>query len=208
MDQQREIWEERYGRVGSKLKLNYEPWLELWEDRFARKGFSALDLGCGAGFDSEWLFRRGADVLGVDLSAEAVALAAKRVPSGAFKQVDLREGLDLARKMVDVVVSNLALHYFDREDTLRIFREIRSVQRDGGELYFRVNANHDANYGAIGNNESWDLVDVKGISKQFFTEAKIQEALAGLYKIESIELKTTDRFGKTKALYEVLAIAV
>jgi SAM-dependent methyltransferase len=54
-------------------------------EELPRQGFDrglVIDLGCGGGILAEQLSARGFDVLGIDISAAAIALARKRVPSG------------------------------------------------------------------------------------------------------------------------------
>jgi SAM-dependent methyltransferase len=48
-----------------------------------------IDLGCGSGILSERVAAAGYDVLGIDLSADLLALARKRVPGGRFVQGSL-----------------------------------------------------------------------------------------------------------------------
>ncbi len=49
-------------------------------------GKRLLDIGCGAGALARSLSERGADVVGVDPNAEALALARKAVPAGTFQR--------------------------------------------------------------------------------------------------------------------------
>jgi len=50
-----------------------------------------LDLGCGAGYESARLARAGAEVLGVDYSAESIRIARERCPECRFELLDFRE---------------------------------------------------------------------------------------------------------------------
>lgn len=54
-------------------------------------GARVLDLGCGTGIDSEWLWRTGRDVVGLDASAEMVGLAKERVPGAHFEQSEITQ---------------------------------------------------------------------------------------------------------------------
>jgi len=84
------------------------------------KGRRVLDAACGAGFGSGILSRGGADsVLGVDLSAEAVALARERYGSAAvrFRTGDC-EALESLGEKFDVVVSFETLEHLKNPERL------------------------------------------------------------------------------------------
>jgi len=50
-----------------------------------------IDLGCGDGRDTEYLRRKGVDVVGIDLSKEMIKLARKKYPECAFLHSDMRD---------------------------------------------------------------------------------------------------------------------
>ncbi len=50
-----------------------------------------VDLGCGDGRDTAFLKKKGADVVGIDLSAEMVDLARRKHREDAFFQEDMRD---------------------------------------------------------------------------------------------------------------------
>ncbi|WP_267639593.1 class I SAM-dependent methyltransferase [Haloarchaeobius amylolyticus] len=98
------------------------------------EGARVLDAGCGVGDHVEWFTDRGATVVGVDVSEEAVAVARERQGDRAtFRQADLTEPLEFADDGVfDVVVSNLVLdHIADLEP---VFAEFERVLADDGTL--------------------------------------------------------------------------
>jgi malonyl-CoA O-methyltransferase len=111
-----------------------------------------LDAGCGAGADLALLHKDypGAQIIGLDASAAAVQAA--RAPAKALSSlnqllnrllpgkagVDLVCGdfgdLPLAPNSIDLVWSNLALHWHPQPD--RVFAEWRRVLRQNGLLMF------------------------------------------------------------------------
>ncbi len=101
------------------------------ESVFPRTG-RALDLACGQGRTAVWLARRGMDVLGVDVSAVAIAQArdlALRCGVGArtrFDVADLDDGLPPGPP-ADVIVCH---RFRDR----RLDRPIRARLAPGGLL--------------------------------------------------------------------------
>src|SRR5690606_13491687 len=54
-------------------------------------GMDAIELGCGTGYVSGWMARRGARVVGVDISAEQLRTA-RRLAEQHRVEVDLRRG--------------------------------------------------------------------------------------------------------------------
>jgi len=91
-----------------------------------------LDLGCGTGWTSSFLARSGYDVVGVDLSPEAVdtARAAFPLPSLAFAIHDFDEPLPQSFGLFDAVVFFDTLHH--AEDERRPLRAAYLALRDGG----------------------------------------------------------------------------
>jgi SAM-dependent methyltransferase len=90
---------------------------------------TAVDAGCGTGRLTARLVERGHDVVGVDGSAEMLALARERVPEATFVHGDLRH-LPVADGVADVVVSGLALTHVP--DLGAAFAELARVLRPGG----------------------------------------------------------------------------
>jgi 2-polyprenyl-6-hydroxyphenyl methylase/3-demethylubiquinone-9 3-methyltransferase len=100
-------------------------------------GLNVLDLGCGGGFMSDALAQRGARVIGVDPSAEAIK-AARHHPKVRDFNIDYRIGvgerLDLESNSVDVVVCvDVLEHVTSVPNTLD---EIARVLRPGGKFVF------------------------------------------------------------------------
>jgi 2-polyprenyl-3-methyl-5-hydroxy-6-metoxy-1,4-benzoquinol methylase len=69
------------------------------------KGLSILDLGCGTGRNSRFLANRGASVMGIDFSANAIEIA-RRQSSGANPNYRVQSIFELAEPPVfDAVIS-------------------------------------------------------------------------------------------------------
>lgn len=96
-------------------------------------GTRALELGCGAGEYTIGLAASGADVTGVDLSAELVGVARERVPSARFIVSDAESLAGVDDATMDCVVGNAALHHFDLGAALA---SIRRVLKPGGCMGF------------------------------------------------------------------------
>lgn len=116
----------------------------------ALDGCVVLDLGCGSGRDcyllSQLVGEHG-DVIGVDMTAEQLAVARRhlgwhmdrfgyRRPNVRFAEgfiEDLRTA-GIADDSVDVVISNCVINL--SPDKTRVFAEMLRVLKPGGEFYF------------------------------------------------------------------------
>lgn len=100
------------------------------------QGASVLDAGCGPGLYAEELLRRGADLVGVDVTPEMVDRARERVGDRAtFHVADLSQPLAFAAdEAFDGIVSPLVLDYIDDWDA--VFSEFSRVLKPGGWLVY------------------------------------------------------------------------
>ncbi len=103
-----------------------------------RPGLTCVDLGCGGGRLALELARRGATVVGVDVSAAMVdrmlTLAREEGLTTVTGVVSPIEELRLDPESVDVVVSNYALHHLLDPDKARVVRAAYGWLRPGGQF--------------------------------------------------------------------------
>jgi len=96
-------------------------------------GLDTLDIACGEGYGTNLLAAHAASVVGVDVSADAVAHAAHK-----YKRSGLRflhgsaTAIPLADASVDLVVSFETLEHLHEQDEM--MGEIRRVLRPSGQL--------------------------------------------------------------------------
>ncbi|WP_020620796.1 class I SAM-dependent methyltransferase [Paenibacillus daejeonensis] len=98
---------------------------------------AVLDAGCAAGWYTEQILTRGAQVTAIDLSPNMTAACKRRV--GDRAQVftcDLAGPLPFEEDAFDLIVSSLTLHYVDDWDLA--LQEFRRVLKPGGCLLFSV----------------------------------------------------------------------
>ena len=100
-------------------------------------GLRVLDLGCGGGFMTEAIADQGAEVIGVDPAAAAIA-AARRHADERRRRIEYRigraEDVPLPDRSVDRVVCVDVLEHVD--DLARSCREMARVLKPGGLLLF------------------------------------------------------------------------
>jgi SAM-dependent methyltransferase len=119
--------------------LDHESWIRYCYECLGNvSGKQVLDYGCGAGFSTVVLARRGAWVSAFDLSPEQVALAGRRadangVGDSVTLEVMAAEQLRYADSSFDVVHGNAVLHHVD----LSLARlELKRVMKPGAVAVF------------------------------------------------------------------------
>ena len=102
-------------------------------------GLRVLDFGCGSGENTLLLARRGARVVGVDISESLIAVARKRLEvnglAGAARFiVASAHDLPLEPESIDLVLGIAILHHLDLDASAR---EIHRVLKSGGRAIFK-----------------------------------------------------------------------
>lgn len=99
-----------------------------------RPGARVLDAGSGTGNLAVALRRRGARVVGLDLSSVALGLHRAKDRSAGLVRASLEEPLPFADRAFDRVACLSVLFALSREGTRRALREFRRALRPGGRL--------------------------------------------------------------------------
>lgn len=116
---------------------------KLWSGTYgsllpADRSATILDVACGTGSVVNWLRMLGySDVRGFDIDQEQVDIA-RALGIDGVSQGDLREVLDGADQVADVVIMRDVLEHLDREDGLRVVRQVFTALRPGGRLILQV----------------------------------------------------------------------
>src|SRR5213078_664310 len=97
------------------------------------KEMSILDVGCGPGYVSAAAAERGAKPIGLDFSAEMIAIAKKMFPRIDFRRGDA-QNLPFANASFDRVVANFALLHLANPE--RAIAEAARVLKPGGRFGF------------------------------------------------------------------------
>lgn len=90
--------------------------------RFSWKSKTVLDVGCGSGYFSYSIAKKGAKVLGIDFSDEAIVIAKNQYSHKnlEFKTIDVKK----IKEKFDVIVSNGTLEHMDEPlKTLKLFKK-------------------------------------------------------------------------------------
>jgi SAM-dependent methyltransferase len=136
-EEDRVRWDAAYSSDGDSevLEPRAPSLFARYEHLFPTEGF-ALDLACGTGSTSVWLASRGLEVVGVDISSEALYRARRLAADNdvsdrcTFVLSDLDDGLP-SSPPADVIVCNM---FRDQ----RLYRPIVERLKSGGLLAIAV----------------------------------------------------------------------
>lgn len=124
-----------YAEQASAYTTRGEKAQRLQLDRFLARlapGASVLELGCGAGQDSEYMLARGFDVTPTDGTPEIAGAAAVRL--GRPVEVLLFEAIE-AREVYDGVWANACLLHVPRRELASIIGRVHRALRPGGVFH-------------------------------------------------------------------------
>jgi SAM-dependent methyltransferase len=140
-------WAEEFVPPGEASWASDDPYWGTWKVPEAElgvlpaqlEGKDTIELGCGTGYVSAWLARRGARPVGIDLSKEQLATA-RRLQGEHGLSFPLYEGnaeeLPFPDASFDLAISEYGASIW--ADPFRWIPEASRVLRPGGELIFLV----------------------------------------------------------------------
>ncbi len=138
-----------------------------------KKGENVLDVACGQGIFSREIAKKGAEVCGVDISPELIAIAKKEKSLGIRYEVASAEKLDsLKNESFDAAVCVLALQNI--RDSSAALAEVGRVLVPGGR--FVLILNHPCF--RVPKRSGWDFDDKKSVQYRrvegYLSEAMIE----------------------------------
>lgn len=98
-------------------------------------GRRALDFGCGTGRSTRFLRALGFEPLGVDISADMIAKARERDPSGTYRMIPDGDFRELPQRAYDVVLSVFTFDNIPRmEHRVGILMGLRGLLAPAGRI--------------------------------------------------------------------------
>jgi 2-polyprenyl-3-methyl-5-hydroxy-6-metoxy-1,4-benzoquinol methylase len=138
-DDAAEAWADfvRTGKDWTRLEMNNPAMFEMLGDI---RGKKVLDLGCGEGFNTRLMARKGAVVTGIDFSREIIKFAIEeenRESLGIDYHVASANDLSIfEERTFDIVASFMAIQ--DVEDYRGAIKETGRVLKDDGRFVFAI----------------------------------------------------------------------
>jgi 2-polyprenyl-6-hydroxyphenyl methylase/3-demethylubiquinone-9 3-methyltransferase len=113
--------------------------LDWIDQRASLKGKRVLDVGCGGGILSDAMARRGADVLGIDLSSKALRVASlhaleANTPSVQYREVSAEALAAESPAVFDVVTCMEMLEHVP--DPASVVKACSAMVKPGGWVFF------------------------------------------------------------------------
>lgn len=183
--------------------IEFDDWLEKFDEIIENADLPIIDLGCGSGNDTLYLINKNKKVISCDLSENAISNIKKNFPEILdAKVVNMLDGLPFDDNSADLIIADLSLHYFNKNDTIYIINEIKRVLSNNGHLIFRVNSINDVNHGAGKGKEVEKNLFLTNDNrlKRFFDIEDINYFF-GSFEIEYIKEEIMTRYELEKRLY-------
>jgi ubiquinone/menaquinone biosynthesis C-methylase UbiE len=118
----------------------------------------------------------------------------------------MTQGFPFETQSVDVMVSDLSLHYFDLQTTEKILKEINRVLHLNGMLLARVNSIGEyipqQNDIQLENNYYFS----KGYYRRYFSIEDINKIFGSVFSVGNISEYTSNKYSETKSLIEFTAM--
>jgi len=200
-----EIWDDIFKKYGSR-KPEYDDWLDKFLPvlELARTK-AVIDLGCGIGNDTLYLTERGFNVISCDYSIEALKRLSYFIEKPEIRHFDIRTRFPFDDSFTDVIISDLSLHYFSKDETEKIISEISRVLTGCGIFICRINSVRDVNFGAgQGEKIEENFYNYKGSLKRFFDKCDIEYFFRD-WKIDYINECEMLRYKHKKIVWEFAA---
>lgn len=191
-----------WDNIHKRYISTYDDWLNKYTKLF-RKDFKFVELGCGRAYCSNYLISEGfSDVIATDFSTEALKMVQEENKDLQTMLFDMTGGLPFGDNSVDVIIADLCLHYFDREMTKYIIKEILRVLKKDGYLLVRVNSTKGIpatnNLEKIDHNFFFD----GNIYKRYFDEEDCNYYFKD-FNVYYLEENNMDRYDNPKVLWEL-----
>jgi len=141
-------WNTQHLKYTEAEWINKQTLFAQYAIKFFPSTGKVIDVGCGQGQDSRFFSKHGYTVTSIDFSEQGISIAKEKSKSSNinFQVLDISEPLPFQDESFDIVYSHLAIHYFNKEKTKSIFKELSRILKNDGILAIFVNSVHDPEY--------------------------------------------------------------
>lgn len=188
---------------GNTNNIQYDDWLYMFDEIIKDVRRPIIDLGCGLGDDSKYLLDKGKKVIACDGSLSAIFNVKDNI-KGLTDAIcfDMLETFPFDNNTCELVIADLCLHYFTKEDTIKILSEIKRILVSKGNMLLRVNSINDKDNSKLSGEEIqkglYSTVD--GRYKRFFDYGDIFD-IFNMFDIKYIREDVTNKYSYSKKVY-------
>jgi len=97
-------------------------------------GHTILDMGCGTGTNTNYLAKRGMEIIGVDASKNMLDIAKRFYPRIYFEKQDISH-TSFEAESFDGIVLAYVINHFNQEGIVQLRNEIDRVLKKNGVLF-------------------------------------------------------------------------
>ena len=173
----------------------YDEWVDFIEFMFKKYGKNpslVLELACGTGSVTTRLAKRGYEMIGLDNSAEMLAVAAEKCKGVLYLCQDMRE-FELYGTVDCVLCMCDGLNYIlDKKDLLKVFKLVKNYLNPGGLFIFDLNTQYkyehlldEGTFAQVECNAAYiweNYYDKKRRLNEYAVTFFVEDAADGLYK--------------------------
>lgn len=180
-----------------KLDLDLKRYLNLLP------GNEVLDLGIGQGRNSISLVELGYNVTGVDYSTKCLEICKNNCPKLNLIQSDIR-AFPIEKNKYDLISSRYVLHFFHKDDTYKIIKNIKENLKSNGLVYISVFSLEDPKLIRHTNSPNFEILEnnifhhtVNDTYVSFFAKNEILDLFSDFKTISIAEEYCLDLGGDT-----------
>ena len=133
-------WADSYDKTENNTRDLDKEATQVMLAKIILSSYCVLELGCGTGKNTEWLFKKAHQVIAVDFSEEMLTKAKEKLsaPNLFFKRADITQEWTFQNDTFDLITCNLILEHV--QDLEFIFSEATRVLHSNG--YFFISELH------------------------------------------------------------------
>lgn len=182
MKEQKIIWNNVHSNYSNQEWINKPTIFSQTVAKFIPKSGKLLELGAGQGQDTRFFAKNNYNVIASDFSDEALLKNKEKalkenLKNIELKVIDLNTDFEIEEESYDIIYSHLALHYFTKEQTHKIFTKLHQALKKNGILAIILNSKHDEEFSS----DNKKLIEEdffefnNGMKKRFFSVGSLSE---------------------------------
>lgn len=193
-------WEKFYDNDTPRFP-DYDGWLDKYLSHL-QNSKNIVDLGCGNGVNALYLHSQNIGVTACDFSENALKQLKNVIPECPTMCFDMSKEMPFVDETVDIMIADLAIHYFDWQTTKSIVEDIFRTLKKGGLFLCRVNSTKEYRPHKSDVVLEQNYYVNESNHKRFFDEKDTDELFLNhnvLYKAELV----TEKYGSPKVAWEI-----